>query len=813
MCGNNQSMAQIILQKIERTQWIGRPLPRKEDLRFITGKGRYTSDFELPNTAYVVIARSPYANARIVKIDASKALELPGVLAVITGEDVAEEINPFPNLLPHPYNQIKDYGIAINETRYAGEPVALIVAENMYTAHDALELLNIEYEPRQPIISAEEAMRDGSPRVHENIPSNVVWHKKFTYGDVDEAFKKADLIVKKRLYFHRFTSAPLEPNAIIVSYDSVSGVYTIISNNQRPVFNQHAIAHALKIPTNKLHFISPDIGGGFGIKNDSYPYIVLLAIASKKVNRPVKWIETRQEHMMASTHGNEVVYYGEMAFRKDGTILGLRAKAIHDEGAYMRREPIGAFNFIRHATLTYRFRNLEMDVYAVVTNKCPVGPNRSYGKMQQNYLVEVLIDMGARELGIDPIEIRMKNFVRSEEMPYETPTGALLDGGDYPKVLERVCELVNYSALKREQREARKKGKIVGIGVAMGMDASPINFSSNRIINPAAEVSGESEAAWVKVNEDGSIIASVGTSPQGHGHETSVAQIVADVLGVDPDQVHVVQGFDSWVNPSTPHSGTYASRFAIAGASAVYGGAMRVKSKILQIASYILNVPTEKLDIVDGKIAVNGVKQDLDIKKIAQYAWKDLARLPENIEPGLFAYYVYRTPFKLPKDDKSGNFSLTYSYSACIVYIEVDAETGFVKIKRVGIVEDCGKQINPLIVEGQIHGQLGHQLGAALYEKLVYDESGQLLTSSFLNYWAPTALELPSFEVDSIITPSLFTPLGTRGMGEGGGAPLIACVNALNDALSIYGLEFTESHLDPTKIRELVKRAKVSAIR
>jgi CO/xanthine dehydrogenase Mo-binding subunit len=524
------------------------------------------------------------------------------------------------------------------------------------------------------------------------------------------------------------------------------------------------------------------------------------------VNRPVKWVETRQEHLMASTHGSEVIYYGEMAFSKDGTILGLRARAIHDEGAYMRREPIGAFNFIRHATVTYRFRNLEMDVYAVVTNKCPVGPNRSYGKMQQNYLVEVLIDMGARKLGIDPIDIRMKNFVKPEEMPYETPTGALLDGGDYPKILEKACELINYSALRREQMEERKKGKIVGIGIAMGMDAAPINFSANRIINPEAQVSGESEAAWVKVNEDGSIIAAIGTSPQGHGHETAVSQIVAEVLGANPDQVYVVQGFDSWVNPFTPHSGTYASRFGISVAAAVYNAAIRIRNKILQIASHVLNVPIERLDIIDGKIAVDGIKQDLDIKTIAHYAWRDHARLPENMEPGLFAHFVYRTPFTLSKDDKRGNFSLTYSYSACIAYIEVDPDTGFVKLKRVAIVEDCGNQINPLIVEGQIHGQLGHQLGAALYEKLVYDENGQLLTSSFLNYLVPTACELPSYEVDSIITPSLFTPLGTRGMGEGGGAPLIACVNALNDALSVYGIEFTESHLDPIKIRELIKQ-------
>lgn len=787
--------------------WIGKRYPRKEDVRFITGNGLFTADIKLPNMACVAIARSPYSSAKIVSIDKKKALAVPGVVDIFTGAEIVAELDPLPNLLPSPYDKVRDYGIAVDRVRYAGEPVAVVIAESTYAAWDSLDQLEVEYEALPPVLTALDGARDGSPLVHENVPTNVVWHRKFTYGDLDEAFGSAHLVVSKKFKWHRFTSAPLEPNVVVADYDSRHGIYTLWSNNQRPAFNQAAIAKALRTQANLLHFITPDIGGGFGIKNENYPYIILLAVAARKVRRPVRWVETRTEHMEASAHGSEINYEAEMAFSKDGKILGLRAKAYHDEGAYMRREPIAAFNFIRHATMTYTFRNLEMDIYAVVTNKCPVGPNRSYGKMQQGFLVERLLDMGARKLGLSPIEIRMRNFVASDQMPYETPTGAMLDGGDYALALTRVTENLQYGDLIKERDRLRKEGRLAGVGLSMGMDACPINFSSNRLINPKSTASGESEAAWVKIDEDGNISAAVGTSPQGHGHETVVSQIVAEVLGVHPDDVYALPGFDSWTHPSTPHSGTYASRFAIAGASAVHGAALKVRQKVLRIAAYALGESESNLDLVDGFVVSRKGKSTVSLKEIARLAWKDLASLPADEEPGLVANLVYKTPFKLPVDNQRGNFSLTYSYSSSIVLLEIDPGTGVPRIKRVGIVEDSGNQINPLIVEGQVHGQLGHQLGAALYEDLVYDENGQLLTSSFKDYLAPTASDLPSYETASIVTPSLFTPLGTRGMGEGGGAPLIACANALDDALTPLGLEFDGSYLSPVKIRNLVKGA------
>jgi 2-furoyl-CoA dehydrogenase large subunit len=568
------------------------------------------------------------------------------------------------------------------------------------------------------------------------------------------------------------------------------------------MFNHRFVTAALDIPGEKIRYINPDIGGGFGIKNDSYLYLILLALLAKRAGRPVKWVETRSEHLASSLHGNEVFYDAELAVKKDGTILGLKARALHDEGAYMRREPIGAINFIRHATVGYTFQNLSMDIYCVATNKCPVGPNRSYGKMQQCFLVERLIDMAARQLGLDPVEVRLKNFVKPEQMPYETPTGCILDGGDYGAVLQKAVELIDYAKVREEQAEGRKAGKYIGVGFALGMDGCPVNSSIQRMMNPKLKASGDSEAAWVKINPDGQIVAAVGSTPQGQGHETVVSQIVADVLGVHPDDVYAVSGFDSTVNPSTPHSGTYASRFAIVGVGAVLGAALKVREKVLQIAAHLLgDVEVDQLDLEDGRIWRKESKdQSISLDEIARTAWLDLANLPDEIEAGLFGHYVYRAPFKLPVDEKRGNFSLTYSYAVTGAVVEVDVETGKIKILRLVCVDDAGKRLNPLIVEGQIHGAIGHQLGAALYERLLYDEGGQLVTSTFKDYAAPSAADFPKFEVAYVDNPSLATPWGARGAGEGGGSPLIVVSSAVSDALEPFNVEIKSSHLTPEDV-------------
>ena len=785
-----------------RKKWIGQRVKRKEDPRFLTGKGQYTDDLHIPGQLYAGLLRSPYAHARIRNIDLSKVQQREGVVCTLTGDEVAQCTSPVPNNLRAPYSEIEDYCMAVGKSRYAGEVVAAVVTEDKYLAEDVLSLVQVDYEPLDPVVDPIKAMDSASPLVHEGVPSNLVWEGKYEYGDLEEAFREADLVVKERLYFHRFTSAPLENSVVIADYDHRRESLTIWSNSQRPMFNHRFVTHALGFPGEKIRYITPDIGGGFGVKNDSYPYLILLALLAMRAGRPVKWVETRTEHLSASLHGNEVFYDAELAVRKDGAVLGLKARAVHDEGAYMRREPIGAINFIRHATVGYTLKNLSMDLYCVATNKCPVGPNRSYGKMQQCFLVERLLDLAARRLKIDPEEIRLKNFVQPNQMPYETPTGCILDGGDYPGALKKALEMIDYQKVREQQVQLRESGRYVGVGVALGMDACPVNSSIQRMMNPQAQASGDSEAAWVKIAPNGEIAAAVGTSPQGQGHETVVSQIVADVLGVHPDDVYAIEGFDSSVNPYSPHSGTYASRFAIVGAGAVLGAAWQVREKVLKIGAHLLGgVDVEQLDLEDGRVVLKEAKdKSVSLEDVARVAWADLANLPEEVEAGLFAHYVYRPDFKLPKDDQRGNFSFTYSYAVTAAVVEVDVETGRIKVLKLACVDDAGRCLNPLIVEGQIHGAIGHQLGAALYERLIYDESGQLLTSSFKDYCAPTALDFPKFEVDFLENSSLATPWGSRGVGEGGGSPLIVVSSAVSDALEPFKVEIKSSHLSPEDV-------------
>jgi 2-furoyl-CoA dehydrogenase large subunit len=785
-----------------REKWIGTGVKRKEDLRLLRGKGQYSDDLKIPGVLYAGLVRSPYAHARIKKIDFEKALEVPGVVCTLTGQEVEELTNPVPNNLRDPYSGIEDYCMAVGKSRYVGEVVAAVVAEDKYLVEDALGLVEVEYEPLDPVVDPEKAMESSSSLVHENVPSNLVWEGKYDYGDVDGAFAEADLVIKEQFYFHRFTSAPLENSVVIADYDERREFFTIWSNNQRPMFNHRFVMTALDVPGEKIRYINPDIGGGFGIKNDSYLYLILMALLAQRAGRPVKWVETRSEHLASSLHGNEVFYDAELAVKKDGTILGLKARALHDEGAYMRREPIGAINFIRHATVGYNFQNLSMELACVATNKCPVGPNRSYGKMQQCFLVERLIDMAAKKLQLDPVEVRLKNFVQPEQMPYETPTGCILDGGDYPAVLKKAVELIDYAKVREEQAKGRESGKYIGVGFAMGMDGCPVNSSIQRMMNPDLKASGDAEAAWVKINPDGQIVAAVGSTPQGQGHETIVSQIVADALSVHPDDVYAVAGFDSSVNPSCPQSGTYASRFAIVGVGAVLGAALKVRTKVLQIAAHLLgDVDIEELELEDGRVYLKKSKdQGVSLEDVARTAWLDLANLPDEIEAGLFGHYVYRPDFKLPVDEKRGNFSLTYSYAVTGAVVEVDVETGKIKILRLVCVDDAGKRLNPLIVEGQIHGAIGHQLGAALYERLIYDDEGQLLTSTFKDYAAPSAADFPKFEVDYVDNPSLATPWGARGAGEGGGSPLIVVGSAVSDALAPFNVEIKSSHVTPEDV-------------
>lgn len=775
-------------------KWVGRRLPRKEDARFTSGRALYTPDIRRPGMLHVALVRSPHAHARIGAVRGPAAL---------TGAEVARLCRPFDQ--PAAYSGLLDYCLAVGSARYYGEPVAAVLGDSPYEAADLAEQVDVEYEPLDPVLDPFSAHR--APPIHPGLASNRVWHQVFDFGDVGAAFSAADHVVRERLRFHRFTSAPLECHAVVAEYEPQADSFTVWSADQRPMFNRTFVAGALRHPQDRFHWICPDVGGGFGIKSNTYVYMVLACLLARKSGRPVRFVEQRQEYFLSGPHGNEMYYDAELAVRRDGEVLALRCRCLLDEGAFMRREPVGGLNFMRHATVGYRFRNLRMELDAVLTNKCAIGPNRSYGKMQQCFLVERLLDRAAAELGLGRAQIRRRNFVRREEMPWETPTGAVLDGGDYGAALDRACDLIDLPAWRRRQAAARAEGRLIGIGFGLGMDACPMSASILRLVDPDRPISGDSEAAWVRMDQDGRVSVATGLVPQGQGHETAVAQLVADELGVTPEDVTVLAGFDSATHPFTALSGTYASRFAVVGVGAVLGAARQVADRLRRIAAHRLEARAEDVELEDGQARVRGTGHVLSLQALAATAWRDLARLPEGMEAGLFAHHAYRAPFGLPGPDGRGNYSLTYSYGVSVVVVEVDRGTGRARVLDIAAVDDCGKRINPLLVDGQVHGAILAQLAGALFEKCDYTADGLPTATSFMDYWAPTALDLPGYRVDYIETPSSAVPFGARGVGEGGGSPLIACISAVEDALRPVGGRVRASHVTPEEILRQIRAA------
>ncbi|MEM4417740.1 MAG: molybdopterin cofactor-binding domain-containing protein, partial [Nitrososphaerota archaeon] len=659
------------------------------------------------------------------------------------------------------------------------------------------------YDPLPVVVDGEKALEKDAPILHEGVGSNVIWNGVYNYGDVEKAFKEAYLVIEERLHFNRFSAIPLENNIIVADYDAEDDTLTIYANNQMPMVVGFMISVALKKPLSKIRLISKDIGGGFGTKINNYVYMTLMGLLSIMLRRPVKWVETRRENLAASTHCNERIFHVKAAFRRDGELIAIKAKAIDDIGAYPRYEPLGAVIWAQVSPNMYRVKNIYVDFYSVATNKCPTGPVRGYSRLQHMWMVERVLDLGAKKLGLSSHEIRLRNFIRREEMPYTTPSGCVYDGGDYALALRKAMELIDYEKWMGEKERAAGQGRYIGIGFGATVDSGSNNFGQVRVINPYFPMSGGSEAAWVKVDNMGNIIAALSSSPQGQGHETVGRQLVADELGVSPDQVTILVGFDSYTNPYSGHSGTYASRFAALGATALVMAARSVREKILKIVGAMTGEDWTRLNIVNGEVQSPDGRVKKPLWEVANVAWSNLRLLPKGFEPGLFAHAVYAPDFTYPDPaEKRGNLTLTYSYQVHAAVVQVDRETGEVKVLDYAIVDDCGRQINPTIVKGQVIGSAFNAWAAALYEVFEYSEDGQLLSSSLMDYLAPTAADAPSFnKVVSIETPSLSsTLLGTRGVGEGGGSPLAAIASAVEDALNTYGVTVTTSHIKPFQL-------------
>jgi CO/xanthine dehydrogenase Mo-binding subunit len=767
--------------------WGGQSVKRKEDKRLLQGEGVFVDDVKRHGMGYLHFVRSPYAHAHITRVDVSAAEAIDGVYGTLTGEEVAALTDPFFQISSVPGANIKDFSLAVGKVRYAGEPVVAVVAETRELARDASELVEVDYEALPAVVDARKAQESETPVLHDDAGGNLMWTGLYSWGDLDSAFAEADRVIKiPELHFHRFNSTPLECDGALVEYNRGVGQWTIHTNNQFPGFAAIMMGPAMKVGLDKLRFVTQDIGGGFGNKITSHPQLVVCCLLARKLNRPVQWTEWRTDFHLSMSHGNERWFQDtEVAVSDDGTLLGFRTKALDDAGAWLRYEPLGGVIWAQVTPGMYRWRHIELEFTQVATNKAPVSPNRGYSRMQHLWFTERVIDIVARELGLDPVEVRKRNYIRAEDMPYETPNGCVYDSGDYAGMLDLALELIGYDSIPGKRAEAEARGKRLGVGIGSTLDSGTNNFGQSRLINPELQFSGNNEVATVKLDIFGEIVVTLGTTPQGQGHETTAAQVVADILGCSIDDVHVRAGHDSYWNSHAGFSGTYASQFAVTGLSAVKGATDMLAEQIKRLGSVILGgVPEEALELAEGTVRIkDNPEAALPFMACGAIINANNAGLPEDLDVTLNCRYVYRPPFEVPDlERKFGNLTLTYAAQIHAAIVEIDPETGYYEIVDYAAVDDCGVRIHPQIVEGQVMGATAQALGAVVHEAFVYDDEGQLLTPNFYDYHVPHALDMPPLQTGYIETASPFTPLGTKGMGEGGGAGIHAVCAALQDA-------------------------------
>ncbi|HXW91590.1 MAG TPA: xanthine dehydrogenase family protein molybdopterin-binding subunit [Terriglobales bacterium] len=800
---------------VEKRIWVGQPLPRKEENRLLRGRGKFADDIKLREMLYLSFVRSPFAHARITSLDTAAAENLPGVICTLSGREIAPQTQPFIEIGPEPFAKIKDYPLAVGKVRYQGEPVAAVVGASPAIAEDGAELVQVEYEPLAVVVDAEEALA-GASLLHAEAGTNQVWKGVFEYGDVEKAFQQAAYVVRiDRLHFHRFSSTPLENNVIIAEWNSKDERISYSCNNSFPSFAMQFLAAHLQVPIDRIRVETFDIGGSFGIKITSYPQMAVCALASKKAGgKPVKWVETRSEHLTASAHGNERTFRDtRVALDENGVITAITSRHFDDCGAYPRYEPLGCVIWSQVFPGVYRFRSARIEFTQAVTNKCPVGPNRGYSRMQHLWFLERAIDICAHQLGIAPDEMRLRNYIRPDEFPYTTPNGCVYDSGNYPAMLEVAKRRIGWEEWKEKQAAARTEGRLMGIGIGTTLDSGTNNFGQSQIVNPGLPYSGNSQGANCKLDIYGEVVVAVGSCPQGQGHETTAAQVVADVLNIHPDLVTVRTGFDTERNVHTGFSGTYASQFAVSGLSAVHGAAQKLRAEMKRLGAFALRTGEDDLEFGVGsqgpELRAKSTGRPISYWGLANLVNANSAALPPELyDVTLNCRYVWRAPFRVPDQEKKyGNLTLTYASQLHIAVVEVDRDTFIPRILDYVAVDDCGTVIHPPIVEGQVFGATAHGIGAALMESCVYDAVGNMLTSTFSDYTPITAMNMPNIKYDHIETPSPHSYSGAKGMGEGGAAPVHTLAAALQDALFAQAVIVDDSFNNADRLyRALVKR-------
>jgi 2-furoyl-CoA dehydrogenase large subunit len=795
------------------SNFIGSRTRSKEGPRHVTGRGLYTDDFILPGMLQAMILRSPHAHAKILSVDSSPASANAKVMAVITPDDIKQHTKPFK---PGRYaaglkRPIDEYAGAVDKVRYVGEPIGAVAARDRGSAEDALELIAVDYEPLRPVVDVREAIKPSSATLFEELGSNLAWHGSLQYGDIDDAFKSADRIVKENLKIHRYSSTPLEPFVVIASYDSASKRMTVWVTAQVPEVIYDGLREALGLQD--IRVIIPDVGGGFGQKIHLIrKYVVLVALLSMKTGRPVKWVEDRSEHMMAGGHACAQEFEAEAAVKNDGTVLGLRFKEYDDVGGSISTLTIHFTNKLNNLSNTYRTPSISMEGYAVVTNKCPVIPNRGIGKPGMCYIWERMMDRVAQDLNMSAIEVRQKNLIQPDEMPYRTISGNIYDSGDYPGLLSTLLEKIGYDKLRQEQKRERDNGRLIGIGIVIGVEPGGRNAARDMAIFPEMKEppgSGGVNGATIKLEKNGTVALHLGSPNCGQAHETTTAQVAADILGTSPEQISTSIPFDSDLSPWGVAAANSGNNFHLYDIGAIHGAAKKLREKVIKLAAHVLNVAAAELTIENGVVQLPGsATKKVTFAELGRIAYNNQHLIPDDMEAGLQATYYYTFPHAkpniVPGADRLVRAQFTFSAGAHAAIVEVDKATGKVEILRYLIVGDNGTVINPDVVNGQVYGSAAHGIAIALGEGFIYSPEGQPLTVTYLDYGKCSTAETPKVEVIHRPSPSPYTSLGQKAAGEGAAIPSPAAIaGAVEDALKPFDVKITDLPLTPEVVWRL----------
>jgi carbon-monoxide dehydrogenase large subunit len=774
-------------------RYVSTSVKRREDPALLLGRARFMGDLALPGLLTVAFARSPHAHARIVEVDTREARALPGVHAVVTGADLAGTTRPIrAELVGGAYKETGWPALAHGKTRFVGEPVVAVVASERYRAEDAVDALRVEYEPLGAVVDAEAAMGPTAPRLHDHMTDNVLMHARYEKGGVDAALAAAEIRFSETFHQARCSSSPMEGRGVMASFDPGDGTLTVWAATQAPHMLRAGLAAALDMPESRLRVLCPAVGGGFGPKMHLYPEDVAVADLARRLGRPVRWLEDRRENLLASAHARDCTCHVEVGARRDGTIVAMRVRLVSDVGAYsvypvtVALEPMTAVGIIPGP---YRFEAYAYDAYAVATNKSPVGAYRGVGMAFGTLVRERLVDMIARRTGLDAADVRRRNFIDAGQLPFATASGLVVDSGDSADAFERALVAGDYAKRRAEPRRT-PAGKYRGIGLAAYTEFTGMGAGTFRR-RGMTMVSGH-DAATVRVEPTGEVRAFLSAVSQGQGHATVFAQILADELGVDMGAVTIVQGDTE----RCPHgSGSFASRSIVVSGGALVLAARRVREKIAKIAGHMLEAAPGDLVVEGGAITVRGAPgRGLTVTDVARLAYRPASgTLPAGIDPALEATQHYDPP------------PATFSHGSHLAVVDVDPATGLVEVVAYVVVEDCGRMVNPMIVEGQTQGAVAQGIGNALYEDFAYDEGGQPLTTTFMDYLIPGPMDVPDVDVVHVETPPAQSVSGFKGMAEGGTIGSTAAVaNAVADALAPLGIEVRELPLTPDRILTLL---------